>query len=104
MLKRISSFWLICIGLISCHSDLGSEGDATFEFIATYTATVTVGGVVGVAERTFEIGEVYSGSRSGESRTLLRIAEHTKQNEDCPNPWCYQEFLEVPNNYLRILN
>ncbi|MGB5554843.1 MAG: hypothetical protein WBM83_09320 [Flavobacteriaceae bacterium] len=72
-----------------------------YEFIDEYTVTITVGGVVGIVERTFAIGEAFRGKDEGIATITLRISEHTKRNEDCPNPWCYQEFLDVPRAYLK---
>jgi hypothetical protein len=74
-----------------------------FEFIANYSTMVTVGGFVGLAERTFEIGEIYEGTDVGEKTITIRIAEHSELNEDCPNSWCYQEFLDVPRESLRLV-
>jgi len=73
-----------------------------FEFIAEYSATITVGGFVGITERTFEAGEVYSGTDLGGETITIRIAEHTELNDDCPNSWCYQELLEVPREFLKL--
>ncbi len=75
-----------------------------FEFIAEYTATITVGGFVGITERTFNIGEVYVGTDNGEETITIRIAEHTELNEDCPNSSCYQEFLSVPRGFLKLVH
>ena len=66
-----------------------------FEFVAEYTVTITVGGFVGITERTFNIGEVYEGTDKGEKTITIRIAEHTELNEDCPNSSCYQGFLKL---------
>ena len=74
------------------------QGD--FKFRTQYSATVTVGGFVGIIERTFEIGEIYEGTDDGGETIAIRIAEHSELNKDCPNSWCYQEFLEVPREYL----
>lgn len=100
-MKRLFVFLVLSLGVISCSSD--DENSLTkFEFVTEYTATVTVGGVVGKMERTFEIGEVYDGRDEGGETITLRIAEHTELNEDCPNSWCYQEFLDVPRASLEL--
>jgi hypothetical protein len=91
---------LIGILLCSCSKSSDDRNLERFEFVQDYTATVTVGGFVGVESRTFYVGEIYTGTDSGGETISIRIAEHTKRNEDCPNPWCYQEFLEVPRLYL----
>lgn len=62
---------------------------------------VTVGGVVGIIERTFEKGEIYKGTDEGGKTITIRIAEHSNLNDNCPNSSCYQEFLEVPREFLK---
>lgn len=90
------------IFLISCNKQSDTAVVAeNYKFIIAYTANITVGGFVGVAERTFQVGETYTGTDEGKSHITLRISAHTKKNEDCPNPWCYQEFLEVPRSHLQ---
>jgi hypothetical protein len=74
-----------------------------FEFIAPYSATVTVGGFVGIRERAFEIGEKYTGTDERRETITIRIAAHSYLNDDCPNSWCYQEFLAVPRRFLRLV-
>jgi len=73
------------------------------EFIAEYSATITVGGVIGIIERTFEVGEVFKVTDDGGQTITIRLAEHSDLNENCPNSWCYQEFLDVPREYLRFV-
>lgn len=90
----------LTFAIVSCSP--GSKLVQTnYEFIKEYTTTITVGGVVGVTERTFKTGETFGGNDLGNGLIKIRIAEHTKQNEDCPNSWCYQEFLEVSNEFLK---
>jgi hypothetical protein len=33
----------------------------------------------------------------------IRIAEHSKLNDDCPNSWCYQGLLDVPGEVLQLM-
>ncbi len=73
-------------------------------FIKEYDITVTVGGVVGIAERKFEIGEIYTGTDKGNKVITIRIAEHSELNDDCPNSWCYQELLDVPRDFVKLTN
>ncbi|WP_047545788.1 hypothetical protein [Psychroserpens sp. Hel_I_66] len=101
MKKPIYLFALI-FGLFSCSSDDETQNNG-YEFITEYSTTVTVGGVVGVSERTFEIGEVYTGIDQGNGIIIIRIAEHSELNDDCPNSWCYQELLEVPTEFLQLV-
>ena len=95
-------FTLLIIFITSCKNyEEILQGD--FKFRTQYSATVTVGGDVGIIERKFEIGEIYEGTDKGGETITIRIAEHSELNEDCPNSWCYQEFLEVPREYLRLV-
>ncbi|MDH5380830.1 MAG: hypothetical protein OEW75_08260 [Cyclobacteriaceae bacterium] len=75
----------------------------TFEFIKEYTTTITVGGIVGITEKTFNVGEVYQGTDQGKDYITIRIADHSYFNDDCPNSWCYQELLDVPREYLMFV-
>ena len=94
---------ILCSLLFSFSCDDDGNLQEEFEFITEYSTTVTVGGVVGITERNFKIGEVYNGEDEGEEIIIIRIAEHSKLNEDCPNSWCYQEFLEVPREFLKLV-
>lgn len=103
-MKRLKyiGFCLFLVFIISCKSDEEIiQGE--FEFINQYPATITVGGFVGITKRTFETGEVYKGTDEGGETITIRIAQHSDLNEDCPNSWCYQEFLEVPRKFLRLV-
>jgi hypothetical protein len=92
----------ILIFTLSCSNDDGKlQGE--FEFITEYSTKVTVGGVVGIIDRTFKIGEIYKGTDEGQEIITIRIAEHTDLNKDCPNSWCYQELLNVPREFLKVV-
>jgi hypothetical protein len=93
---------LLIVFITSCMND-EEIFHGEYEFIAQYSATVTVGGFVGLTERTFEIGEKYNGTDEREDAITLRIASHSDLNEDCPNSWCYQEYLVVPKRFLRLV-
>ncbi|WP_010664336.1 hypothetical protein [Marinilabilia salmonicolor] len=99
---KLTGFALLIICFASCNTD-DEIIHGEVEFIAEYSATVTVGGIIGIIERTFEIGEVYKATDDGGKTITIRIAEHSDLNEDCPNSWCYQEFLDVPREYLRFV-
>ncbi|WKK77190.2 hypothetical protein QYS49_08315 [Marivirga salinae] len=94
---------LVPFFLFNCSQDEIQVIKGDFEFISEYSALVTVGGIVGVRERTFEIGEMYKGVDIEEDSITIRIAEHTRLNDDCPNTSCYQEFLEVPRDFLKLV-
>ncbi|MCL5127712.1 MULTISPECIES: hypothetical protein [unclassified Algibacter] len=100
-MKKIIYLFIFSLTVISC----GSDDDVTnnqYEFISEYITTVVVGGVVGITERTFEVGEIYNGTNQRNDSIRIRIAEHGKLNDDCPNSWCYQELLDVPAEFLKL--
>ena len=100
-MKKVVCVFILCLAIISCTSDV-ENNNRYYEFIEEYTATITVGGVVGIFERTFEIGEKYIGNGQSNGVITIRIAEHSKLNNDCPNSWCYQELLDVPSEFLKL--
>ncbi|MFT7336059.1 MAG: hypothetical protein ACI9M1_002006 [Porticoccaceae bacterium] len=102
IMKKLIYLLVITFGIFSCSSDNETESKQ-YEFIKEYSTTVTDGGVVGISERTFKIGEVYSGTDQGNGKIKIRIAEHSKLNDDCPNSSCYQEFLQVPNEFIKFV-
>jgi len=73
-----------------------------FIFVKKYCAMVTVGGVVGITERCFEIGDVVVGYKKNEGAITIRIAEHSPLNDGPPSSASYQELLDVPSDYLRL--
>ena len=101
-MKKIICYFILALGVISCSSD-DKAVQGEFEFINEYKTMVTVGGVVGVNERTFKKGETYIGTDEGKETITIRIAEHSALNDNCPNSWCYQEFLEVPREFLKFI-
>ena len=101
-MKKLIYLLVLTLGIISCSSDNETENNE-YEFIAEYSTTITVGGVVGISERTFEIGEVYSATGQSADSITIRIAEHSELNDDCPNSSCYQELLKVPSEFLKLL-
>ena len=101
-MNKLIYLLILTLGIFSCSSNDENKSDE-YEFIAEYSTTVTVGGVVGISERTFEIGERYTGIDQGNNLITIRIAEHSELNDDCPNPQCYQELLDVSREFLRLL-
>ena len=101
-MKKLIYFLILTLGIISCSFDDGNK-NTEYEFIQKYSTKVTVGGVVGISERTFEIGEIYTGTDKGNDIITIRIAEHSELNHDCPNSWCYQELLDVPHEFLKLV-
>lgn len=101
-MKKLTYLFFLTLSIISCSTN-DENIKKEYEFITQYQTTVIVGGVVGISERTFEIGEKYTGTDQGNIMITIRIAEHTELNDDCPNSWCYQELLEVPSDYLKLV-
>ncbi len=99
-MKKLIYLFILTVGIISCSAD-NDNLEIEFEFISEYSTTVMVGGIVGIKERTFKIGEIYKGTDEGGKNVTLRIAEHTELNDDCPNSTCYQELLGVPREFLK---
>jgi hypothetical protein len=83
----------------SCSSDQVMN-DRTYVFTKPYCATVTVGGVVGLAEKCYKIGDIVSGKETTSGKLTIRIAEHSALNDGPPSSASYQEFLDVSINYL----
>ena len=102
-MKNIIYYFILVLGMISCSSDDNKTAQGEFEFINEYKTIVTVGGVVGINERTFAKGETYKGTDEGKKTITIRIAEHSERNNNCPNSSCYQEFLEVPREFLKLV-
>ncbi len=71
----------------------------TYVFVREYSATVTVGGVVGLGKVTYHIGDKVWGTQSDEG-VKIRIAGHSQRNEGEPSSASYQEFVLVPYEYL----
>jgi hypothetical protein len=97
-LKRLGLLILIIIA--SCTNDQKIT-DQEYIFTKPYCETVTVGGVVGLAEKCFKIGDIVTGKEIKTGKLTIRIA-HSSLNDGPPNSASYQEFLDVPLNYLEI--
>lgn len=102
-MKRILklSLLLFLIIIASCTNDQ-TITDQTYVFTKPYCETVTVGGVVGLAEKCFKIGDIVTGKEINTGKLTIRIAEHSSLNDGPPSSASYQEFLDVPLNYLEI--
>lgn len=95
----------VLIGMISCNNDDdNSILQGRFKFVTAYSARVNFGGVMGVNERTFEVGEIYEGTYSGGKTIKIRIAGNSELNEDCHESWCPQQLLFVPMSYLNFID
>lgn len=101
-MKKLIYLFVLTLVIASCSSDDENE-NTKYKFIKEFSTTVTVGGVVGTSERTFDIGEIYSATAQSANAITIRIAERSKLNDDCSNSWCYQELLDVPREFLQLL-
>jgi hypothetical protein len=102
VMKKMICFLILTLGILACSSEENARVEGNFEFIAPYTTQITVGGVVGIQERTFKIGETFSGISEENGDVTIKIAEHSVLNDNCPSNTCYQEFLNVPRKYLKL--
>ncbi|MBF2708409.1 hypothetical protein [Flavobacterium soyangense] len=93
---------LILIIIASCTNDQTIKNQ-TYVFIKPYCATVTVGGVVGLSEKCYKIGDIVSGKENTSGKSTIRIAEHSYLNDGASSSASYQEFLDVPLNYLEVI-
>ena len=85
--------------LFSCKKGFHEQ---SYVFTSPHCATVTVGGVVGTAEKCFKIGDRVTGKPAEDGTILVRIAAHSSQNDGPPSPSSYQEFLNVPASKLKL--
>jgi hypothetical protein len=98
---RIFSVILFLLIIGSCTNDQVAT-EKTYVFKKPYCATVTVGGVVGLADKCYKIGDSVSGKENTSGKLTIRIAEHSYLNDGPPSSASYQEFLDVPINYLEL--
>ena len=73
-----------------------------YAFTKPYCTTVTVGGVVGLSEKCYKIGDIVTGQENTSGKLTIRIAEHSALNDGPATSASYQEFLDVPLDYLAI--
>ncbi len=104
-MKKVIYTCIFVLSFLSCNSDNEIRKECSkYEFVKEYSATITVGGFVGITKRVFKVGEVYVGKEQDNGNIKIRIAKHSKINEEPPSNASYQEFLEVPKEYLRLGN
>jgi len=92
---------LLIITMASCEKKEDSA-DKSYVFIKPFSATVTVGGVVGIKTLSFKVGDTILGSETTGGMVTIRIAEHSYLNEGPPSSASYQEFLNIPLEYLLL--
>ena len=103
----MKTFKILCLALIVCILGSCKKNETIKEqsyiFVKPYSAIVTVGGVVGIAERVFNVGDTVLGKERNEGKVTIQIAKHSKFNEGPPSNMSYQEYLDVPSEYLELL-
>ena len=99
-MKKLICLLIFAFGILAC-SSAEEKSPKSYEFTKEYTTKIIVGGFIGTIDRTFKVGETFKGKDNGET-IEIRIAEHSKLNESCPNRLCYQELLCVPKEYLKL--
>lgn len=57
-MKKLLFFLVLILFVTSCRSN-DEDMQKDYVFVSEYTTTITVGGFVGIMERTFEIGKTY---------------------------------------------
>jgi hypothetical protein len=100
-MKKLICILILILGITSCNSN---DENRTNKYVFTkeYSTRVIVGGVIGIIERTFKIGEIYNGTDNNNQFITIRIAEHSELNNNCPSNTCYQELLNVPHKFLEL--
>jgi len=88
--------------LISCERKAIPQED-TYIFVKSYCARVTVGGFVGITEKCYNVGDTVVGTVVIQGQVNIRIAGHSLLNEGPPSPNNYQEYLNVPSDYLKLI-
>jgi hypothetical protein len=103
-MKTLQLFGLMLIILIlgSCEKKT-SDKESNYVFVKSYCAKVTVGGIVGLAEKCFNPGDTVSGKEVSDGMILIRIAVHSDFNDGPANPNSFQENLNVPSEILQLL-
>lgn len=70
----------------------------SYRFIKDFTATISVGGFVGIARRTFKAGEVYQGAQPVGAGNVIGIQITTQSTVSIPGA---QTSVNVPVEYLQ---
>ena len=104
MKRRKYLFLAIFVPILeSCDNSLLIK-ENKYVFVEEYCATITVGGFIGITEKCFSNDDTIVGFEETEGMITTRIAEHTYLNDKPPGPWSYQEFMNIPSEYLELLN
>ena len=99
MLCSISRIGLAITISSSCNDKKIAEDLNIYTFTKAYYENISVGGVVGIVEKCYEINDIVTAESITNSSIIIRIAVHTELN-DSKGPWNYQELLEIPFEYV----
>lgn len=97
-------FLILSVVLISACEKKDTPDGYDYAFVESYCAMVTVGGVVGIREMCFDVGDMVTGKELTEGQITIRIALHSDLNELPDNPNSFQEFLDVPSAKLKKIS
>ena len=100
-INKFISLALLILSMASCEKK-ENTADQSYIFILPYSATVTVGGVVGIKTLSFNVGDTVLGREITEGMVTIRIAHHTSLNDGPPGSTSYQEFLNIPLECLLL--
>ena len=102
-MKPVKTLFILftIISLASCEKTNTKQQD--YVFVNPYCATVTVGGIVGISEKCFKLGEIVKGTQTDDGSIRVRIAAHSVVNDGPPSPNSFQEFLNIPSQNLKLV-
>lgn len=93
-------FLLLSVILISACEKKDTPDGYDYVFVESYCSMVTVGGVVGIREKCYEVGDTVTGKELTEGQITIRIALRSDLNEGNDSDFGHQEFLRVPLDKL----
>jgi hypothetical protein len=97
---HILFFLVLSVVLIyACEKRDNSDGE-DFVFVESHCSMVTVGGVVGIREMCFDVGDTVTGQELTKGQITIRIALHSDLNEGPDSNIWFQEFLIIPSEKL----
>jgi hypothetical protein len=98
-ITKFISLAILLIMIVSCEKK-EDPTEKSYTFIKPFSATVTVGGFVGIKTLSFNVGDRITGNEKTAGMITTRIAEHSYLNDGPPSSASYQEFLNIPSEYL----
>lgn len=93
-------FLLLSVILIFACEKKDTPDGYDYVFVESYCTMITVGGVVGIREKCYEVGDTVTGKELTEGQITIRIALHSDLNEGNDYNVQFQEFLRIPLDKL----